>query len=136
MSITTYAAGSSDLDFPALGRIIWRQKAMITYVTSVATCAALEISFVLPKTYTTNATILPSTNTNSTGSMAAVLASQLEPTAGMLGMIGGNATSDLVEILNSRTMASRVATQLKLENELKGNLTRTQQVEKLQKWSR
>jgi len=131
--ITTRAAGSSDLDFATFGRIIWRQKALITSVTSLATCAALGISFVLPKTYTANATILPSTNPNSTGSMAAVLASQLGPAAGMLGMIGGNATTDLVEILNSRTMAGRVATQLKLEHELKGNLTRTQQVKKLQK---
>ena len=131
--ITTRTAESGDLDFAELGRIIWRQKVLIANITSLATCAALGISFVLPKTYTANATILPSTNPNSTGSMAAVLASQLGPAAGMLGMIGGNATTDLVEILNSRTMAGRVATQLKLEHELKGNLTRTQQVKKLQK---
>jgi len=131
--ITTRTAESGDLDFAELGRIIWRQKVLIANITSLATCAALGISFVLPKTYTANATILPSTNPNSTGSMAAVLASQLGPAAGMLGMIGGNATTDLVEILNSRTMAGRIATQLKLEHEFKGNLTRTQQVEKLQK---
>lgn len=134
-SKTTRAAASDDLDFSTLGQIIWRQRALIAGVTSLTACAALGISFVLPKSYTANATLLPNTGTNSTGSMAAVLASQLGPAAGMLGMLGGNATTDLVEVLSSRTMAIRVANQLRveLEHEFKENLTRAQQVKKLQK---
>lgn len=134
-SKATRAAVSDDLDFSTLGHIIWRQRTLIAGVTSLATCAALGISFLLPKTYTANATMLPNANMNTTGSMAAVLASQLGPAAGMLGMIGGNATTDLVEILSSRTMASRVANQLRadLAHESKENLTRAQQVKKLQK---
>jgi len=127
-------AESGDLDFATLGRIIWHQRALITCVTLLATCAAIGISFVLPKTYNANATVLPTTNTNTAGSMAAVLASQLGPAAGMLGMMGGSATTDLVEILSSRTMASRVATELKLdqEKEFKENTTRAQLIEVLQ----
>lgn len=132
-STTARVVGSDDLDFVTFGRIVWRQRKLVASITLLATCTALGISFVLPKTYTANATILPSTNNSPTGSMAAVLASQLGPAAGMLGMMGGDSTADLVEILGSRTMANRVASQLNLEREFKGNPSRTQQVNKLQK---
>lgn len=111
-----------DIDFIAILQNLWRRRILVVSVTAAAAVVAVSISFALPKTFTANASILPSSGSDSTGAIAAGLATQLGAAAGMLGSLGlgGGRTADLVEVLGSRSMAERVIAKYHLEQRLHG----------------
>lgn len=111
---------NDEIDLLELARRLWRQKTMIIGVTALTTLSALLISLALPKTYTAEATLLPMNGGDSGAALAAGIAAQLGPMAGMLSGMGGNRSADLIEILSSRSMANRVITRNHLDKELKG----------------
>jgi len=92
----------------------------------IAGIAAFFISYLLPKTYSAEATILPLSDSDPAQMLSAGVANQLGAAAGMLGNfsglagIGGGRSADLVEFLSSRSMTNRVIAACQLETEIKG----------------
>lgn len=122
-----------EIDLLELGRSLWQQKTLIVGTTAVATLSAILISFALPKTYLAEATLLPMSGGDSSAALAAGIASQLGPMAGMLGGVAGNRSADLVEILGSRSMANRVITRYQVDQKLTGWKHRSELTTKLLK---
>lgn len=122
----------AEFNIRELGRSIWRQKPLVATSVTVFTLFSLAISFVIPKTYAADATILPRMSADPGSAIAAGMAAQLGA-AGMLGGLGlaSNKTGDLVEILSSRSMAERIIERCQLEREFQGWKTRGQLVNRV-----
>lgn len=112
-------APTDEIDLVVFGRLFWRRKKEVAVTMLVTAMVALTVSFVLPKSFTADVSILPMTSNDSTAALAAGLAGQLGPLAGMLGSTGSGKTADLVEILGSRAMRQRIIEKCHLDRELK-----------------
>lgn len=126
MPATTPPSDSDEIDLLELALTIWRGRRLIAAITLATTALALALALILPRSYTAKATLLPTQGES--GGMMSGIAAQLLPSAGMLGLMGGSKSSDLVEILSSRSMAERVISVCQLDRELKGWKTRSQLV--------
>lgn len=127
------ASSDDEIDLAQIGQALWGQRKFISLITVVTAIAALIISFALPKQYMSEASILPRAGNDASGAIAASLAAQLGPAAGMFGGLGSGKTAELVEILSSRSMAERIIAVCGLERELKGWKHREDLVTKVQK---
>ncbi|MNX62621.1 Tyrosine-protein kinase etk [compost metagenome] len=112
--------GEHEFGVSEMLRVLWQRKRFIASTTVIAGMCALAVSFVIPKTYSAEATLLPQPDTGAMGSLAATIGSQLGAAAGMLGGMGTNKADELVEILNSRNMTDRVIAKCQLDKELTG----------------
>lgn len=112
-----------------------RRKFFILGMTAASVMLAVVIAFSLPKTYTAEAVILPTSNESTAGAFAAGLASQFGAAAGMLSGLGlgSNKATDLVEILKSRSMTERVIAKLQLDHQLTGWKTKGELIDKVKK---
>ena len=124
---------NGEIDLIELARVLWRQRKLIIGITIVTTICATLLSFLLPKTYKAQATILPMTGGDTSMALASSIAAQLGPMASMLGGVTSNKSADLTEILGSRTMANRVIEKYNLEHEVQGWKHRNELTDKLQK---
>ena len=90
--------------------------------TLAATAASLVAAAVLPKVYRVDATILPTSSSGSSGASVAEMAASQLGASGLLGMlgVGGGRSSDLISILQSRTMAEHVSKACGLAARFKG----------------
>lgn len=102
-------------------RLIWLRKWLVMAAGIITAVLTFGVSMSLPRTYQAEATILPGSSNDVAGSLAMGLASQLGvPSAlGGLGLNGGR-SADLVEILNSRSMAMRIIDRYHLGQEIRG----------------
>ena len=125
-----------EIDLLEVARVLWAHRRLILATTVITTLAALIISFMLPKVYTADATILPTASNDMSSALAAGLSAQLGAAAGLLGGLGGlggGKSADLVDILRSRSMAERVIAKCHLDLELKGWQTHGNLVDMVQK---
>lgn len=122
---------SDEIDLVAHARLLWAHRLLILATVAVVGSGSVIASFILPKTYTAEATILPMLGPDISGPLAASLGAQLGPAAGLLGGLNGHKSADLVEILNSRSMADRVILRCALNKRIKGWKYHSQLVEKL-----
>lgn len=120
-----------EIDITDVGRAFWKQKILITTVSLCMSGLAFGISLALPKTYTAESTILPVAGNDTASALAAGIAAQFGPAAAMLGSMNNGKTSDLIEILGSRTMTTRVIEKCNLEEKLGGWKHRSDLIEKL-----
>lgn len=119
-SPSTHPPADPEVDLWGLVRAVWGRRLLILVSTLACGLVALGISMALPRTYVAVGTILPMQTNDTSGMLAAGVAAQLGPMAGMLGGLGGGRTADLVEILGSRTLVERVVERCHLERELTG----------------
>lgn len=123
-----------EIDLGAIAKTLWQKKVLILGTAAITALSAMGVSFLLPKTYTADATVLPVTGSDAGMALAAGLASQMAPAVGLLGGLGGGSKSaELVEILSSRSMAERVITNYHLDNELKGWKSKTDLIVRVRK---
>lgn len=99
-------------------RVLWRRKIQICLVTLLCISAAIAASFLMPKKYKTQATLMPLTSSGSGGlSSLANQISSIPLVGGQLGGlagVGGGKAKELVNILKSRTLSTRVVEKLDL----------------------
>src|SRR5713101_5140250 len=100
------SAEAERIHFPDHLIILAKRKWFIFKFVGCAAVLSVGISFLLPKTYTATAKIMPPQQNQSMGAMAA-LSSQLGPLAGLAGAsLGLRNPSDLyIAMLRSRTVA-------------------------------
>lgn len=116
----------TEIDLIQVARTLWRRRWIMLSTAMIAGIAAFFISYLLPKTYSAEATILPLSDSDPAQMLSAGVANQLGAAAGMLGNfsglagIGGGRSADLVEFLSSRSMTNRVIAACQLETEIKG----------------
>ncbi len=128
------SSSADEIDLLEIGKTLWRKKLLILGTAAVTSLSAMGVSFLLPKTYTADASILPISGNDAGMALAAGFASQMAPAAGLLGSLGGNGkTAELVEILNSRSMAERVIEKHHLDREIKGWKSKTDLVIRVKK---
>lgn len=127
------APEEDEVDILELVRILWQQKSLIIGTAAVTAISAIALTLVVPKVFEAEATVLP-TASNDAGAMLSGLAAQLGPAAGMLsGVGGGGKTADLIEILNSRSMAERVIIRTRLAEKISGWKYQSQLISTLRK---
>ncbi|MGD2063345.1 MAG: Wzz/FepE/Etk N-terminal domain-containing protein [Nitrospirota bacterium] len=97
-----------EIDLREYWRVLVRHKRMILGTTLVATVLAAIISFIIPKTYTATARILPPKEKS--GGLAAALSGELSGLAALAGAsLGGSTNADLmVGMLSSRSITDRI----------------------------
>jgi len=105
-----------EIDLREYWRVLVRHRRMILTTTLAAAVIAAIVSFILPKTYTATARILPPKE-QSSGGLAAALAGQLGGLASLAGAsLGGATNADLmVGMLSSRAVTDRILDQFKLQ---------------------
>ena len=124
-----------EIDLVQFGRVLFRAKRSILALTVLMAITSTGLSFTLPKTFKAEATLLPANAPDPTNAISAGISSQIGAAAGLLGGMGllnTNRSADLVEILRSRTMASRVIAAGNLDKVLHGWKSKGQLVSQLQ----
>lgn len=109
-----------DFDLAQLGDALWNGRKLVGIAVLACMAVSIALAFALPKTYTAETTLLPIETYDVGQALQAGIMAQLGPAAGMLGSLGSNTTDDIIEVLNSRTIAERVIARCKLDRELKG----------------
>ncbi len=106
------SVGEDEINLLDYWRVLWRRKIQICLVTLLCISVAIAASFLMPKKYKAQATLMPLTSSGSGGLSS--LASQISSIplvggqlGGLAGMGGGKA-KELVNILKSRTLSTRV----------------------------
>lgn len=101
-----------EIDLFELFQIIWNNRFFIVKIVFGITILTAIISFILPKTYTSESVIVPVTKSSS--------GSGLSANAAMAGLpVGGDqATANVVAVLNSNTLRERVVKDLNLLDEI------------------
>lgn len=125
-----------ELDLADLSHVLWEGRKRIVAAALACTLFSTGLAFVLPKTYTAEAALLPIENSGASSALMAGLVTQLGPLAGMLGDVGGSNVDDMVEILNSRSVVERVINNCGLAKEMKGWKYRSQLIKKVRKKTR
>ncbi|MNX84881.1 putative tyrosine-protein kinase in cps region [compost metagenome] len=135
---TIKPSSEGDIDLLEMGRILWKQRLHVFASIAICTVLALLMSFVLPKKYAAESTILPVSGGDSGGSLAAAMASQMGAAGSLLAGIdiGSSRTAELVEILGSRSMAERVIAKCQLETKLKGWKTKGDLIQTVMKMTK
>lgn len=131
LNLTPEEAIPEEIDLIALGRAIWNRRLFVLSNGAIFAVIGLFFSLVIPKTFIAEATILPTTTIGPASGLAAGLAAQLGPAAGMLGNISGGNSADLVDVLNSRTIAERVIKSCGLEKKITGWEYRSELIKKV-----
>ena len=101
-----------EIDLFELFQIIWNNRFFIAKIVFGITILTAIISFILPKTYTSESVIAPVTKSSSGSGLSAI--------AAMAGLpVGGDqATANVVAVLNSNTLRERVVKDLNLLDEI------------------
>jgi len=101
-----------EIDLFELFQIIWNNRFFIAKIVLGITILTAIISFILPKTYTSESLIVPVTKSSSGSGLSAI--------AAMAGLpVGGDqATANVVAVLNSNTLRERVVKDLNLLDEI------------------
>jgi len=101
-----------EIDLFELFHIIWNNRFFIAKIVFGITILTAIISFILPKTYTSESVIVPVTKSSSGSGLSAI--------AAMAGLpVGGDqATANVVAVLNSNTLRERVVKDLNLLDEI------------------
>ena len=101
-----------EIDLFELFQIIWNNRFFIAKIVLGITILTAIISFILPKTYTSESVIVPVTKSSSGSGLSAI--------AAMAGLpVGGDqATANVVAVLNSNTLRERVVKDLNLLDEI------------------
>jgi uncharacterized protein involved in exopolysaccharide biosynthesis len=101
-----------EIDLLELFQIIWNNRFFIAKIVLGITILTAIISFILPKTYTSESVIVPVTKSSSGSGLSAI--------AAMAGLpVGGDqATANVVAVLNSNTLRERVVKDLNLLDEI------------------
>jgi uncharacterized protein involved in exopolysaccharide biosynthesis len=101
-----------EIDLFELFQIIWNNRFFIAKIVFGITILTAIISFILPKTYTSESVIVPVTKSSSSSGLSAI--------AAMAGLpVGGDqATANVVAVLNSNTLRERVVKDLNLLDEI------------------
>ena len=101
-----------EIDLFELFQIIWNNRFFIAKIVLGVTILTAIISFILPKTYTSESVIVPVTKSSSGSGLSAIDA--------MAGLpVGGDqATANVVAVLNSNTLRERVVKDLNLLDEI------------------
>jgi uncharacterized protein involved in exopolysaccharide biosynthesis len=101
-----------EIDLFELFQIIWNNRFFIAKIVLGITILTAIISFILPKTYTSESVIVPVTKSSSGSGLLAI--------AAMAGLpVGGDqATANVVAVLNSNTLRERVIKDLNLLDEI------------------
>ena len=117
-------------------RIIMKRKALVSAIVGGVTLLTLSASLVIPPTFEAEAAILPRREADDMSAMFGGLASSLSgmiPFGGMGALGGDEKVQDLVDILESRTLADRLIEKLQLDQEFKSWRTRDELVRKVRK---
>jgi uncharacterized protein involved in exopolysaccharide biosynthesis len=101
-----------EIDLFELFQIIWNNRFFNAKIVFGITILTAIISFILPKTYTSESVIVPVTKSSSGSGLSAI--------AAMAGLpVGGDqATANVVAVLNSNTLRERVVKDLNLLDEI------------------
>jgi len=101
-----------EIDLFELFQIIWNNRFFIAKIVFGITILTAIISFILPKTYTSESVIVPVTKSSSGSGLSAI--------AAMVGLpvSGDQATANVVAVLNSNTLRERVVKDLNLLDEI------------------
>jgi uncharacterized protein involved in exopolysaccharide biosynthesis len=101
-----------EIDLFELFQIIWNNRFFIAKIVLGITILTAIISFILPRTYTSESVIVPVTKSSSGSGLSAI--------AAMAGLpVGGDqATANVVAVLNSNTLRERVVKDLNLLDEI------------------
>jgi len=101
-----------EIDLFELFQIIWNNRFFIAKIVLGITILTAIISFILPKTYTSESVIVPVTKSSSGSGLSAI--------AAMAGLpVGGDqATANVIAVLNSNTLRERVVKDLNLLDEI------------------
>ncbi|MBX0310568.1 MAG: hypothetical protein JHC31_01985 [Sulfurihydrogenibium sp.] len=102
-----------EIDLFELFQIIWNNRFFIAKIVLGITILTAIISFILPKTYTSESVIVPVTKSSSGSSLSAIAALVGLPAVG-----GDQATANVVAVLNSNTLRERVVKDLNLLDEI------------------
>jgi uncharacterized protein involved in exopolysaccharide biosynthesis len=102
-----------EIDLFELFQIIWNNRFFIAKIVLGITILTTIISFILPKTYTSESVIVPVTKSSSGSSLSAIAALVGLPAVG-----GDQATANVVAVLNSNTLRERVVKDLNLLDEI------------------
>jgi uncharacterized protein involved in exopolysaccharide biosynthesis len=101
-----------EIDLFELFQIIWNNRFFIAKIVLGITILTAIISFILPKTYTSESVIVPITQSSSGSSLSAIAALAGLPVG------GDQATANVVAVLNSNTLRERVVKDLNLLDEI------------------
>jgi uncharacterized protein involved in exopolysaccharide biosynthesis len=101
-----------EIDLSELFQIIWNNRFFIAKIVFGITILTAIISFILPKTYTSESVIVPVTKSSSGSGLSAI--------AAMVGLPAGGdqATANVVAVLNSNTLREWVVKDLNLLDEI------------------
>lgn len=101
-----------EIDLFELFQIIWNNRFFIAKIVLGITILTAIISFILPKTYTSESVIVPVTKSSSGSGLSAI--------AALAGLPVGEdqATANVVAVLNSNTLRERVVKDLNLLDEI------------------
>ena len=100
-----------EIDLFELFQIIWNNRFFIAKIVFGITILTAIISFILPKTYTSESVIVPVTKSSSGSGLSAI--------AAMAGLpVEDQATANVVAVLNSNTLRERVVKDLNLLDEI------------------
>jgi uncharacterized protein involved in exopolysaccharide biosynthesis len=101
-----------EIDLFELFQIIWNNRFFIAKIVLGITILTAIISFILPKTYTSESVIVPVTKSSSGSGLSAI--------AALAGLPVGRdqATANVVAVLNSNTLRERVVKDLNLLDEI------------------
>ena len=115
--MNTLPTSDTDVNLVDFFRVVMRWKKMIGIVVGIATTISIIFSLSLPKAYSTEATIFPAGG-GGTGGGLAMAAAQLTGLGLLGGLVSGNTpSSQLMAILESRTLAERIIEKYDLTNE-------------------
>lgn len=123
---------SDTLDLWEIGRQIFAGRRLIALTSIVLGTAGLVYGFIGPRPYIADATLLVSQGGGS-GSIASFAAQLGAGAEAMASAFSNDKMSDLMEILQSRTMAERVIDRLHLDREIHGWKYRSDLVKALEK---
>jgi len=101
-----------EIDLFELFQIIWNNRFFIAKIVFGITILTAIISFILPKTYTSESVIVPVTKSSSGSGLSAIAALAGLPVG------GDQATANVVAVLNSNTLRERVIKDLNLLDEI------------------
>ncbi len=112
-NITQQRINEDEIDLFQLWEILWNNRKFILVFTGVITILTAIISFVLPKTYTSEAVIVPVSSSGSgKGGLSAVAAFAGFPIS------GDQNQANVIAVLNSLTLRERVVKELNLVDEI------------------
>jgi len=101
-----------EIDLFELFQIIWNNRFFIAKIVLGITILTAIISFILPKTYTSESVIVPITQSSSGSALSAIAAMAGSPA------VRDQATANVVAVLNSNTLRERVVKDLNLLDEI------------------